>query len=129
MDLAAAGLVGLAAGAALAYIGVKLTRFDAMPAGIFYTPNGYIGAALSALLLGRLAYRFVVLYPTLQAAQAGGDNPLDAFQRSPFTLALLAIVIGYYLAYYAGLLIRSSALPEQPGIAQAADAASPPSGP
>jgi len=38
-------------------------------------------------------------------------------------------VIGYYLAYYAGLLIRSSALPEQPGIAQAADAASPPSGP
>ena len=39
-DLAAAGLVGLTAGAVLAYVGLRLTRFDVMPAGVFYTPNG-----------------------------------------------------------------------------------------
>jgi hypothetical protein len=127
-DLAAAGLVGLAAGAALAYVGLRLTQFDRMPAGIFYTPNGTIGAILSALLLGRLAYRFFVLYPTVQSAHAEGADPFSAFQRSPLTLALFGIVIGYYIAYSIGLLVRSRALREAPALDRA-DAASPPSGP
>jgi hypothetical protein len=126
-NLAAAGVVGLATGAALAYVGLRLTRFDSMPGGIFYTPNGYIGAILSALLLSRIVYRFQVIYPAFQAAQADDANPFAAFQRSPLTFALFGIVIGYYLAYYAGLLIRSAALRAQ--AVQTADAASPPSGP
>jgi hypothetical protein len=129
MNLAAAGIVGIAAGAALAYAGLHLTRFVAMPGGIFYTPNAYIGAALSALLLGRLVYRFVVLYPTMQVAHSAGGNPLDSFERSPLTLALLGIVIGYYLAYSIGLLVRSAELRAQAPIAQPGEAASPPSGP
>jgi len=128
-DLAAAGLAGLVAGAALAYVGLRLTRFDVMPAGVFYTPNGYIGAILSALLLSRLAYRFLVLYPTLQSAHAEGADPFTMFQRSPLTLALFGIVIGYYIAYSIGLLVRSRALREPPAIHQGGDAASPPSGP
>ena len=44
-----------------------------------------------------------------------------------FFLALFGIVIGYYLAYYVGLLMRSAALRSQP--VQTADAVSPPSGP
>lgn len=126
-NLAAAGLVGLAAGAALAYVGLRLTRFDSMPGGIFYTPNGYIGAILSTLLLSRIVYRFQVIYPAFQAAQADDANPFAAFQRSPLTFALFGIVVGYYLAYYAGLLLRSASLRAQP--VQTADAASPPSGP
>ena len=128
-NLAAATLVGLAAGAALAYVGLRLTRFDAMPGGIFYTPNAYIGAALSAVLLGRIVYRFQVLYPTMQAAHASGGDAFGSFQRSPLTLALLGIVIGYYLAYCVGLLLRSAELRAQPPIGRAGDAASPPSGP
>jgi len=100
-----------------------------MPAGVFYTPNGYIGAILSALLLSRLAYRFLVLYPTLQSAHAEGADPFTMFQRSPLTLALFGIVIGYYIAYSIGLLVRSRALREPPAIDQGGDAASPPSGP
>jgi hypothetical protein len=126
-NLAAAGFVGLAAGAALGYVGLRLTRFDNMPGGIFYTPNGYIGAILSALLLSRIVYRFQMLYPAMQAAQADDANPFAAFQRSPLTFGLFGIVIGYYLAYCVGLLLRSAALRSQP--VQTADAASPPSGP
>jgi hypothetical protein len=123
-NLAAAGVTGFAAGAALAYLGLRLTRFDVMPGGIFYTPNAYIGVALSALLLSRLAYRFKVLYPSMQAAHAESGDPFAAFQRSPLTLALFGIVIGYYLAYCIGLLARGAALQKQP-----VQAASPPSGP
>jgi len=123
-NLAMAGLAGFAFGAALAYVGLRLTRFDVMPGGIFYTPNAYIGLVLSALLLSRLAYRFKVLYPTMQAAHAETGDPFAAFQRSPLTLALFGIVIGYYLAYCIGLLARGAAMQRQP-----AQAASPPSGP
>jgi hypothetical protein len=127
-NLAAAGIGGLAIGVALAYVGLRLTRFDVMPGGIFYTPNGYIGAVLSAILLSRLVYRFQVLYPSMQAAQADGDP--FAFQRSPLTVALLGIVIGYYIAYCAGLLTRGAALRNKsPTVGQAPDAASPPSAP
>jgi hypothetical protein len=127
-NLAAAGLAGFAAGATLAYVGLRLTRFETMPDGIFYTPNGYIGAAISIILISRLAYRFQVLYPSMQAAHAESGDPFAAFQRSPLTLALFGIVIGYYLAYCAGLLIRGDALRKQP-IQAAGEAASPPSGP
>ena len=125
--LAAAGVAGFAAGAVLAYVGLKLTRFERTPGGVFYTPNGYIGAVLSALLLGRLVYRFQVIYPGLQAAQAGGGDPFAAFQRSPLTFATFAIVIGYYLAFGIGLLMRGDTLAELP--VQSARTPSPPSGP
>jgi hypothetical protein len=126
-NLAAAGVGGLIAGAALAYLGLRLTRFDAMPGGIFYTPNGYIGAILSALLLGRIVYRMQVLYPVMHAAQTETGNPFAGFQRSPLTVALFGIVIGYYLAYCAGLLIRGAAIGASSG--QSVERASPPSGP
>jgi len=126
-NLAASGLIGLVAGAALAYVGLRLTRFETMPAGIFYTPNGYIGAVLSALLLSRIAYRMQVLYPVMQAAQTDTGDPFAGFQRSPLTVALFGIVIGYYLAYGIGLLIRGAALGAT--AAQPAERASPPSAP
>ena len=129
-NIAAAVLGGGAIGAALAYFGIRLTRFDVTPAGIFYTPSGYIGIVLSALLLSRLAYRFVVLYPTFHAAKAETGDPFAMYQSSPLTVALLGVVIGYYMAYCVGLLVRGAELRGQaPLIAQSPDAASPPSTP
>lgn len=82
----------------------------AYAAGDFYTPHSVIGLALSALLIGRLAYRFIVIYPTLQTAQeAGATNPFAGLQHSPLTTATLTLYIGYYVTYYVGVLIRSSA--------------------
>src|SRR5215475_9381185 len=118
-NIAAAVLGGGALGAALAWFGIRLTRFEVTPAGIFYTPSGYIGIVLSALLLSRLAYRFVVLYPTFQASKAETGNPFAMYKSSPLTVALLGIVIGYYIAYCVGLLIRGAELRGQvPLIAQ-----------
>ena len=99
--------LGLAAGVALALAGLKWTRFENTPQGRFYTPHSMIGLALSALLIGRLAYRFVVLRPVLSAAHQAGANPYMAFQRSPLTTAIFALFIGYYVTYYVGVLMRS----------------------
>lgn len=125
--LMGAGLAGLAAGAAVAWWGLRLTRFDAMPGGIFYTPNAYLGVALGALLIARVVYRFVFLYPALQAAHAQTGSPFAGYTQSPLTFALFALVIGYYIVYCAGLISRANALGTQ--APQPSDVASPPSAP
>jgi len=51
------------------------------------------------------------VYPTVQAAQQANESPFASFQRSPLTLAILGIVIGYYVFYYFGVLQRGRSLP------------------
>jgi len=96
----AAGLVG---GVALGMLALKLTRFEVDGQNDCYYPNPWIGMALTALFIGRLLYRFMMLYPQMTNAAAGG---YAAYQRSPLTLAILGLLLGYYIAYYAGLLIH-----------------------
>jgi len=95
-----AGLVG---GVALGIVALKLTRFEIDGRNDCYFPNPWIGMALTALFLGRLLYRFMVLYPEMSHGAAGG---FGAYQRSPLTMAILGLLLGYYIAYYAGLLIH-----------------------
>jgi hypothetical protein len=114
MNLFGAMLVGLAGGVALGWFGLKHTQFEATPQGQFYTPHTYIGAFVSALFLGRIAYRFIVLYSTSHALAAADQNPFAAYQKSPLTLAIFGILVGYYVFYYAGVLRRGRSLQAPP---------------
>ncbi len=91
---------GVLVGCVLGWYGIRFTRFEQTPLGLFYTPNAHIGIALSLLLVGRLAYRGIVLYAASGAI--AGDSA--AFARSPLTLAIFGTVAGYYVAYAVGLL-------------------------
>lgn len=99
------GLLGGAlAGAALGAVGIKLTRFERDAAGDdLYIPNPWIGGLLTALLLGRLAWRFMVLSP-LQETAVAHSGP--AMGNSPLTLAILGLTFGYYISYAVGLLVH-----------------------
>jgi hypothetical protein len=99
--LAALALVaGVAAGAGLGVIGLRLTRFEQTPGGLFYTPNAHLGIALSLLFIGRIGYRLAQLY-----VAAGSMQPdAAAFARSPLTLIIFGMLAGYYTAYAIGLL-------------------------
>lgn len=127
INLLGALLAGIAGGAALGWFGLQHTKFENTAQGNFYTPHTYIGAAVSLLLLARIAYRFFIVLPSMQAAARADQNPLAAFQRSPLTLAIFGVLIGYYVFYYAGVL-RASKNPA-PAIAPDASAPSPPTPP
>ena len=75
--------------------------------GVFYTPNMYIGLALSALLLGRLVYRFLVVGQAMNTAPQPGANPFATYTQNPLTLALFTLLFGYYMTYFVGVLIRA----------------------
>ncbi len=96
---AIAYLAGAAAGVLLGAIAIRQTRFETTPQGHFFTPPRAIGLAVIAIFLGRLAYRFLTM-------PSPGANPdaLAMLQRSPLTLASAGLVLGYYLAFNAGVL-------------------------
>ncbi len=102
---AAAG--GLIAGVLLGVLGVRLTRFHSDEKGMYYTPNTYIGGAVTLLLVGRLVYRMVSLYSTPQLAPQPGADPFAQLTQSPLTLGMVLLTIGYYLMYTGGVLYKS----------------------
>ena len=92
-------LAGCAVGVGLGVFGLRLTRFEATPAGHFYTPNPYLGVALSVLLIARLGWRYAQLY----GAGLADDGSMH-LARSPLTLLIFGLLAGYYTTYSAGLL-------------------------
>lgn len=99
-------LTGALIGAVLGFIGLRLTRFERSADGSDgYVPNPWIGGLLTALLVGRLAWRFFVVMPQLEQAEAGA-HAFPGIGNSPLTLAMLGLLVGYYVVYFSGLLIH-----------------------
>lgn len=92
--LAAAGV-----GAGLGIYGLRLTTFEATPAGLFYTPSAHIGIALSVVFAARVGYRFLQM-----SALSPASAPTAAYASSPLTLAVFGVLAGYYVAFEIGLL-------------------------
>lgn len=93
---------GLPIGSCLGVYGLRITRFEPTPHGLFYTPNAYLGIAMSLLFVGRILYRLVEVYD-IAAAHAK-----PAFLRSSPTLAIFGLIAGYYVVYAVGLLLWRS---------------------
>ena len=92
---------GLSLGVLLGLLGLRLTRFETTTKGHFYIPNTPIGVALSLLLVGRVAYRFMVLRDVTVAH----NHPPP--MQSPLTFFIFGLMAGYYIVYQTGLFIHS----------------------
>ncbi len=96
----AALVAGAIGGGVLGVLGLRLTRFESTTEGRFYTPNPYLGVALSLLFIARIGWRYLQLYGATPEAMG---QPPD-FSRSPLTLAIFGLLGGYYTVYAAGML-------------------------
>jgi hypothetical protein len=94
-------LGGAAVGIGLGIYGLRLTRFENTPEGLYYTPSAHVGIALSVLLIGRLGYRAMQVY---SATAVGNTPPPVPFSGSPATLLIFGALAGYYVTYAIGLL-------------------------
>lgn len=92
---------GIVSGLGLALFGLHMTKFEKTDAGYYFTPNTYLGAFLSLILIGRVGYRML---QTLETEGGFDGTPPNVFQ-SPLTLAIIGLVMGYYLVYMMGILI------------------------
>ncbi|HTW75455.1 MAG TPA: hypothetical protein VMD56_11110 [Steroidobacteraceae bacterium] len=107
-------LGGVACGAVLSQVALRHTRFEATPQGRFYTPHTYIGLLVIALFIGRLLFRFLSVYGTTRAPLAAGGDPLALYRHNPLTLAIIGLLIGYYVLYNLGVLSRTRSIAEAP---------------
>jgi hypothetical protein len=103
---------GAAFGAALALWGAKRTRFLTQNAQLYYVPHTYSGIAVSLLVVGRVAYRFMQIYAAggfVSAGAAPGDSAAApaSMVQSPVTVGIVFVLIGYYLCYYGWLLRKA----------------------
>jgi hypothetical protein len=96
--VAIAVVIGLLAGGAMGALALRHTHIETTDGQGWYTPNPWIGGALSLLLVGRLAWRW---------SQGGfGAGAQAAQNASPLTLGILATLVAYYLVSGAGLVWR-----------------------
>ena len=106
-------LAGVVAGVVLALWGASRTRFLRIDNQLYYVPHTYTGIAVSLLFLGRFIYRLVQVYLSTHAAHpAGLDSADQAFApagmaRSPLTVGLFFVLMGYYVCYYGVVLWKS----------------------
>lgn len=99
-------LGGVTAGVLLGMAGLRLTRFERRADGSDgYIPNPWIGGLLTALLIGRLAWRLLAVMPLAPALGSGAHAP-PALGNSPLTMAMVGLLLGYYVAYFIGLLVH-----------------------
>lgn len=90
---------GAAVGAALGVFALRHTHAEWVDGQGWYTPNPWIGGALTVLLLGRLAWRYANGAFSGAAAQT-------AQQASPLTLGIAATLVAYSLVQGIGLFRR-----------------------
>ncbi|HTC27355.1 DUF1453 domain-containing protein [Dyella sp.] len=109
---------GVVLGVALGLVGLNLTRFELDPVkGDCYIPNPYIGALLMILFLGRIVWRLAMVSPQLMDS-TGAAQPVHgpSIGQSPLTLGIYGLIVGYYVCYFAGLLIHHQRIVrERPG--------------
>ena len=109
----AAELIGAVLGIGFGAWGAQRTRFQMYNGQLHYLPHTYTGIAVSLLFLGRLVYRFVQESGAAHAAHAAGsaDPSLQASMiRSPLTVTVFFVLVGYYLYFYGMLLWKSKHL-------------------
>ena len=102
-NVALAIAAGFVVGATLGGFAVRHTGIDVADGARWYTPNPWIGGALSLLLVARLAWRF-----GSGAFSAGASNA--AQNASPLTLGLGATLVAFYLVNASGLAWRMRGL-------------------
>ncbi|QWP79046.1 hypothetical protein J5226_11935 [Lysobacter sp. K5869] len=104
--------IGAVIGVPLGLLALKHTHVAWRDGQRTYTPNPWIGGALTALLLGRLAWRWT--HDGMAAAQT----------PSALTLGMAAMLIAYSLVYVIGLMLQMRKLALQQAQSQLNDAPS-----
>jgi hypothetical protein len=94
-------LAGLAAGCLLGLLGLALTRWEPTPQALYFTPNRGLVLLITLAVTARLLYGLWRIWHTWRNAEA--NESWLAAAGIAGSMAVGAIVIGYYLTYSAGV--------------------------
>ena len=96
---------GLLMGSALGLLGLLLSRWERTPTVLYYTPNRWLVLAITVVVSARLLYGLWRSWHAWSAVP--GDQSWLAAAGAAGSLAAGAVVLGYYLVYWAGVRARA----------------------
>jgi len=97
-------LMGFLGGCLLGLLGLWLSRWEETPRSLHYTPSRMLVLAITLVVTARLLYGFWRSWHAWHAAP--GDTSWLVASGAAGSLAAGALVLGYYLAYWAGVWRR-----------------------
>jgi hypothetical protein len=95
---------GLATGALLGVVGLRLTRWEPSAGALHYTPNRWLVLGLMLVIGARVLYGMWRVWHTWRADLAGESWFVAAGVAG--SMAAGAVVLGYYLSYWIGVRHR-----------------------
>jgi hypothetical protein len=97
-------LAGMLSGCLLGLLGLVATRWEKTAGALYYTPNRWLVLLITVAVAARMIYGFWRIWHAWQTT--AHDTSWLAAARIPGSMAVGALVIGYYLTYFAGLRSR-----------------------
>ena len=97
-------LLGLLGGGLLGLLGLALTRWEKTPQALYYTPNRWLILVITLAVTTRLLYGLWRVWHSWRTA--GPETSWVAAAGVAGSMAVGAVVLGYYLTYSAGVRWR-----------------------
>jgi hypothetical protein len=97
-------LAGIGAGGVLGVVGLWASRWESTPRALHYTPNRWLVLGITLVVTARVLYGFWRGWMAFQSAAE--ETSFIAAAGVGGSLAAGASVLGYYLVYSIGLLLR-----------------------
>ena len=98
-------LAGFGAGCALGLLGLALTRWENTPTALYFTPNRWLVLLVTFAVAARMIYGFWRIWHAWRTS--GPDSSWLAAAAIPGSMAVGALVLGYYVAYSTGIAWQS----------------------
>jgi len=110
---------GFAVGIAIAAAALRFTQMGRDERGLWFVPNLYLGMGLVLLLIARYVYEYFEVLPQVRAqARAAAQGATPQIVAQPMLHGVLFLVLGYYVVYYGGVMLRARKLPESAAAAE-----------
>jgi hypothetical protein len=97
-------LIGMLSGCLLGLLGLALTRWERTASAIYYTPNRWLVLLVTLAVAARMIYGLWRIWHAWHTT--GHDTSWLAAAGIPGSMSVGALVLGYYLCYFAGIRWR-----------------------
>ena len=97
-------LIGFITGVLLGLLGLRLTRWETTSRALYYTPSRALVLLITLAVSARLLYGLWRIWHAWRTT--GADDSWLASAGIPGSMAVGALVIGYYFTYFAGVRLR-----------------------
>jgi len=97
--------LGMAGGCLLGAVGLALTRWETSARSLHYTPNRWLVLLLTLVVTLRLGFGLWRVWQAWRFSPGEGERWIAA-AAIPNSMAVGALMLGYYLAFWAGVWLR-----------------------